>query len=104
MIRSTALLLCLTLSVLLCLPAAATADAGAEAASTTTVRTPDQPTRSGKPGQIPGEMSVSANCCKPPGPDGLHCCDTRDCGWFDCDAMRGATKTYLDRQAAKPKR
>lgn len=39
---------------------------------------------------------VFGGCCQKPGPDGLHCCDTRDCGWFDCgdDAVRRHRKIF----------
>ena len=40
------------------------------------------------PGSGAGSSSYSGgSCCSPPSPfPGLYCCDTQDCGWFDCDA------------------
>lgn len=37
--------------------------------------------------QLPGgSQNFAGSCCSPPTPfPGLHCCDTRDCGWFSCD-------------------
>ncbi len=43
---------------------------------------PQEPAAPKRPIGTKGSM---AGCCTPPGPDGLECCDTRDCGWFDCD-------------------
>ena len=49
----------------------------------------------GKPHGMIGVPGMTAGCCQKPGPDGLHCCDTRDCGWFDCHAMLSKEqKTY----------
>ena len=39
----------------------------------------------------------AGDCCQKPTPfPGLHCCDTQDCGWFDCgeDGVRTKMKVY----------
>ncbi|MEH6549942.1 MAG: hypothetical protein V7711_13090 [Pseudomonadales bacterium] len=41
-----------------------------------------------------GGLDVSASCCQAPGPNGLHCCDTRDCGWFNCNDMKTGKKLF----------
>ena len=34
-----------------------------------------------------GGGNYSSGCCASPPPfPGLACCDTRDCGWFNCDS------------------
>jgi hypothetical protein len=49
----------------------------------------------GLPGTSGNEsLSITSGCCQAPGPDGLHCCDTRDCGWFSCGDMAIPSKTY----------
>jgi hypothetical protein len=55
---------------------------------------PGSPAAGGTPGgSSPG--SFTGGCCQKPGPAGLHCCDTRDCGWFDCgDMVSMPKKTY----------
>jgi hypothetical protein len=36
-------------------------------------------------GSFFGQPDYQAGCCQKPTPfPGLHCCDTQDCGWFDC--------------------
>ncbi len=46
-------------------------------------------------GRLGSKNVAPAGCCNPPGPDGLHCCDTRDCGWFDCgDSLKRSDKKY----------
>ena len=57
------------------------------------LRQPDTPWEAGS--GIPGQQDeFTAGCCQPPGPDGLHCCDTRDCGWFECDDFMMPEKVY----------
>jgi hypothetical protein len=34
------------------------------------------------------QPDYQAGCCQKPTPfPGLHCCDTQDCGWFDCSSV-----------------
>ena len=57
--------------------------------------TPAAPAAGGIPGGSFGQGSYTSGCCQKPGPSGLHCCDTRDCGWFDCgDEINMPQKTY----------
>ncbi len=71
-------------------PAAHPPEPGESAVSAPSAPCPPPP-KAGPYGDLGGTPgSYSGSCCEKPAPfPGLHCCDTRDCGWFDCDsAMR----------------
>jgi hypothetical protein len=53
--------------------------------ATPSVKTPQlEPTG----GNFFGQPDYQAGCCQKPTPfPGLHCCDTQDCGWFDCSSV-----------------
>lgn len=44
----------------------------------------------------PSGSYAAKGCCQPPSPDPSRlCCDSRDCGWFDCSVMGNMVpKTY----------
>ncbi len=58
----------------------------------------------GKPGGVPGSgpTNIAGGCCQKPAPQGLDCCDTRDCGWFDCSVLDAKPPKPKLRVAAKP--
>ncbi len=59
----------------------------AEKAETDAVAEPRPAAQSRASGQLVAPGGRAGKCCEKPAPfPGLYCCDTRDCGWFDCDA------------------
>ena len=61
----------------------------------TGIASPRAPATGSMPGSQPGGGNFAGSCCEKPAPfPGLDCCDTRDCGWFSCDAMRSTGKKF----------
>ena len=58
-------------------------------------KTASSPCAGGAP--LPGGGgNYASGCCESPPPfPGLACCDTRDCGWFNCDSeMKQSGKKF----------
>ena len=63
----------------------------------TGIASPLAPAAGSTPSSQSGPGNLSGSCCESPSPfPGLYCCDTRDCGWFDCDALRLPGKRFLN--------
>jgi hypothetical protein len=86
----------LSLLVLAISPAQLTAEEPQRVRAQTTTAELKVDTRQAVPsrGATEKDKDLAASCCTPPGPNGLHCCDTRDCGWFSCDSIRSAKKSF----------